>query len=616
MIKSFNLFYDEHLFENLINESILYYSKDTRKILNQIKDNKIAQDLLSIEATDVKPDITFINLDKEGYLSFITMKNAIKLITDEYPYLHTMDKVPNRGVADELWDLKDRSGGAGIYDKSRNSIALGKFVNKLFPGKYNDREREEFVNKFKAVIDKGEEFELVEGEDINHWYWYENYLENKGTLGSSCMREKRGLFGIYTENPEVCKLLILKDGDKIVGRALVWKLNSIKKSGRIVEGPEWFMDRQYTILESDVEKFRTYAKERGWVYKSNNNHHSFERVIYNGEEFNAELKVEVKAKDYRRYPYMDTFRRFDTDTGFLYNDDERSSDYAGQYILEDTGGGYEEIEAGVWSEYHYRRIPEEDAVWSECVDSYLDRDSAVHVTTGFRRHLGWYPDDYDDIVFDEWIEEYIHVDDSVYSEHYGYYIYDVNAVSVIHDIESDGDIQYDDYWMHVDDKDILHISKFDRMNWYKFLSNKFNNWDNFKYILVSELTKDSYDNWIPRILERKIYKVTDPKDDSVDLGGVSYLSEEDAIALDWNINYNEEITIDIVQYSLNIREIIEKIKNRLDNKIKQLNSIIKGDQKRIEFEDEKDYINKITKLKRKLLIRLTELENEEWHEDL
>jgi hypothetical protein len=616
MIKDFNLFYDDYLFENLINESILYYSKDTRRILNRIKDNKISQDLLSIEATDVKPDITFINLDKEGYLSFITMKNAIKLITDKYPHLDNMDKVPNRGVADELWDLKDRVAGAGIYDKSRNSIALGKFVNKLFPGKYNDKEREEFVNKFKAAIDKGEEFELVEGEDINHWYWYENYLENKGTLGSSCMREKKGLFGIYTENPEVCKLLILKDGDKIVGRALVWKLNSIKRGGRIVEGAEWFMDRQYTILESDVEKFRSYAKENDWVYKSNNNHHSFEPVIYNGEEFNAELKVEVKAKDYGRYPYMDTFRRFDPNTGFLYNDDESSSDYSGQYILEDTGGGYEEIEGGVWSEYHHRRIPEEDAVWSDWADSYLDRDSATHVTTGFRRHLGWYPDYCDDIVFDEWLEEYIHVDDSVYSEHYGYYLYDGNAVSVIHYIESDGDVPYDDYWMHEDDKDIVRISKFDEMAWYKFLSNKFNNWDNFKYILHTELTKDSYDNWIPRILERNIYKVTDPKDDSVDLGGVSYLLEEDAIALDWNINYNEEITIDIVQYNLNIEEIIEKIKNRLDIKIKQLDSIIKGDQKRIEFEDDKDYIDKITKLKRKLLIRLEELENEEWHEDL
>lgn len=616
MIKDFNLFYDDYLFENLINESILYYSKDTRRILNRIKDNKISQDLLSIEATDVKPDITFINLDKEGYLSFITMKNAIKLITDKYPHLDNMDEIPNKIIADELWDLKDRSAGAGIYDKSRNSVALGKFVNKLFPGKYTDKEREEFVNKFKAAIDKGEEFELVEGEDINHWYWYENYLENKGTLGSSCMREKKGLFGIYTENPEVCKLLILKDGDKIVGRSLVWKLNSIKRGGRIVEGAEWFMDRQYTILESDVEKFRSYAKENDWVYKSNNNHHSFEPVIYNGKEFNAELKVEVKAKDYRRYPYMDTFRRFDPNTGFLYNDDESSSDYSGQYILEDTGGGYEEIEGGVWSEYHHRRIPEEDAVWSEWADSYLDRDSAVNVGIGFRRHLGWYPDYCDDIVFDEWLEEYIHVDDSVYSEHYGYYLYDGNAVSVIHDIESDGDVSYDGWWMHEDDKDIIHINEFNKMDWYKFLSNKFNSWDNFKYILGSELTKDSYDNWIPRILERNIYKVTDPKDDSVDLGGVSYLLEEDAIALGWDINYKEEITIDIVKYTIDIKKIVEILEKRLNIKIKQLNSIIDGDQKRMKFDDDKEYIDKITKLKRKLLIRLEELENEEWHEDL
>jgi hypothetical protein len=51
--------------------------------------------------------------------------------------------------------------------------------------------------------------------------------------------------------------------------------------------------------------------------------------------------------DYGRYPYVDTFRRYDPTSGILYNDDDEDSKNEGQYILADTGGGYTEIEGGV-----------------------------------------------------------------------------------------------------------------------------------------------------------------------------------------------------------------------------------------------------------------------------
>jgi hypothetical protein len=105
-----------------------------------------------------------------------------------------------------------------------------------------------------ALEKAGEYFDLVEGDDIEHWYWYENYKENSGTLGSSCMAQKRNLFSIYTQNQDVCKMLILKEDDKIIGRALVWKLASIKHMRKDIEGVEYFMDRQYTIKDSDVKK--------------------------------------------------------------------------------------------------------------------------------------------------------------------------------------------------------------------------------------------------------------------------------------------------------------------------------------------------------------------------
>ena len=118
-------------------------------------------------------------------------------------------------------------------------------------------------------------------------------------------------YAYFPNIEDVCKLLILKEDDKIIGRSLIWKLSSIKSSGKPVEGVEYFMDRQYTIKDSDVQKFRNYAKEQGWCYKSYNNHHSLGSVTIDGEEKNVRMTIEISAKDYNRYPYMDTFKRYD-----------------------------------------------------------------------------------------------------------------------------------------------------------------------------------------------------------------------------------------------------------------------------------------------------------------
>ena len=59
MISRYNKFKEDLLLESLINESLLYYSPNVRKVINKItKDNSIgdiAKDLISSEKTDVKP---------------------------------------------------------------------------------------------------------------------------------------------------------------------------------------------------------------------------------------------------------------------------------------------------------------------------------------------------------------------------------------------------------------------------------------------------------------------------------------------------------------------------------------------------------------------------------
>ena len=93
MISKYNSFIVDMLLEKAINESFLYYSPNVRKALSRIKSNDIATELLGSEGTDVKPDMTFIDLGKEGYLSFITMRNAKPLIDARYPNLDWAEKI-------------------------------------------------------------------------------------------------------------------------------------------------------------------------------------------------------------------------------------------------------------------------------------------------------------------------------------------------------------------------------------------------------------------------------------------------------------------------------------------------------------------------------------------
>jgi len=635
MILRYNKFIEEDLlFESLINETYVYYVKDFKDALYRLsKSSQIAKDLIDLEYKDVKNDMTFISLsDREGYISGSTLRNLKNNIEKSFTVWakdHNLGDERTKQVLDILFDKIEKGETSqsdvnhlfnehDLKNKSRNDVKLGRLVNALLPGKYTSKDIEEFTNKFKATLsNQGERFEEVSGEDINFWYNADNYKEMNGTLGNSCMAKKSGLFGIYTENPDVCKMLILVEDDKLIGRALVWKLSSIKIYGKDPAQDSWFMDRQYTIKDSDVEKFRNYAKEKGWIYKSSNNHHSFSNVTIEGEEKNATLSVQVKATNYRRYPYMDTFRRFDPDEGILYNDDDEDESYQGQYILSDTGGGYTEIESGVWSEWHDRRIPEDEAVWSDWADSYLWRDSAIYVETGSRRFRGsWYPEYCDDIVYDEWIDEPIHRDDAVYSDDYGYWLYDYNAVEVIKDIDSDGEAMgADSNWYHKDDDDIIIANEYRGQTWYKVLSKQWSSWSDYDWALGELFTLDYKDEPIPNLYKLETYKITGEKPE--ELEDIEYLSEVDAVVLGVKVDNEKERFTDKFAYELSIFEIRDMIKSKLDIEIKRIEDIIeeKG-QLQIKFsdEDKEKYRQQLRKRLERFQSRVEEIDTNEFIE--
>jgi hypothetical protein len=224
-----------------------------------------------------------------------------------------------------------------LWSKGRQEIFVGRGIRALLTSagiKFLDKDLEEFVNLYKATVDKMNDrfqyFQSVKEQEIGHWYSYRNYKERAGSLGSSCMSNVNpDYFDIYISNPDVCELVILKseeDDSLIVGRALLWTLSDGKK----------FMDRIYTIKDSDVQLFRDWAKENGWYTKQYNS--SSDSGLANAPDGMqvdlGKITVNIKRGMYEAYPYLDTLKYFNPGSGTLSN--RRGS--GEEYTLESTDG--------------------------------------------------------------------------------------------------------------------------------------------------------------------------------------------------------------------------------------------------------------------------------------
>lgn len=499
--------YEDFLLEKAIVESALYLSPELYKLLGKIE-SPIAADLIQAAGSDIKPDATFLDIgEKEGELTFATMRNAKKKLQEIYPndahFVNSIEDPSISGVSREWWAPNAAkmlmAQNPQFWKASRNPAKIGRLVGQIFPGKYSNPEVEKFVNQFKAATSAKveESFAMAEGSDIEKYYWHENYLKVEGDLGRSCMAKKKGLFGIYVENPEKVRLLVLLEDGKVKGRALVWKVDSNK------HGIEYYMDRQYTIEQPDVEKFRKFAKDKGWAFKTGNNHHST-IVTFDGTDMGIELTVTLKKMEYDEFPYMDSFKRFDPARAMLHNDDDRDEEFEGQYILDDTGGGYTEIESGVWSEWHGRNIPRDEAVWSDPYDDYILDRHAVYV-----EGRGYFHEDDDCLVYCEWDDRTLHEDDCRWSQDGMEWINNNRAVRGVYKIDKEGNIKKDWYDERDDNLEIIDTD----MRWYEVLSSKNTDWttDRIKGSISEKwANRDAVDidgTTFPSIFKRFVYSL-------------------------------------------------------------------------------------------------------------
>ena len=309
----------EHILECLLNEGILTYGDDFQSKLKSLSRNRVANALLSIvnkEFDDKDLKQNFISTtDKEDKVSFIP-QSKINFYKD-------------KGIDESPFKLPGRT--------EINIGRLSKALNTLSGEKFSDAQIEEFVNLYKSSTEKeGEKFEFVSGDDIKYWYNQNNYYSRSGNLGSSCMANvDPSFFDIYSESSN-CELLILTQPDsngerKLLGRALIWKLNrSPWKSPNLIK----FMDRIYTIKDSDLNKFRKYTDENKIFHKKYNDsdEDTGMRFKYQDLEIDAKIEIDVEG-DCENYPYLDTVK-------FLNESKDKLSNigYFDGYKLDDTYG--------------------------------------------------------------------------------------------------------------------------------------------------------------------------------------------------------------------------------------------------------------------------------------
>ena len=291
---------------------------------NQFKDflssnhNRVTHTILSFQTL---PDINYIGVTD-------------KLDTISYLPLSKIDYVHNNGI-------DPYSNGIG-----RQYIKIGRLVFKLFPkvliDHYIDSSNiEEFVNLYKSFFDQSNRrLTVVSGEDIRSYYLDINYCTPiNGTLWKSCMRhhDRQKFLDLYVVNPDKIKMLVLlgKDeygNDKVKARALLWE-----EVEDIDGNKAKFMDRIYTIFDSDVYIFKSWARENGYLSKVYQNARSQDLIDLHGSDTNMSLSVILDNHSLQYYPYLDTFQFYDQKSGRFNNNDSRQLNYI---LIQSDGGLY------------------------------------------------------------------------------------------------------------------------------------------------------------------------------------------------------------------------------------------------------------------------------------
>lgn len=309
----------------------LIFDKDLICFLDKTSINKVSMLLLNGIGDLISEQGNFISRDPSR-LDFLTYfpKSKLKRVMVDH-------NNPSLGLSIEPWS-----------EPGRVPIRVGRFAKKFISEeaiknyKVTDKDIEDFVNLYKSYfIRKSENLKIVEGKEILKWYLEDNYAlingDRYGTLWNSCMRycDRNKYMDLYTKNKNIKMLILINDDGKLIGRALLWN-NVQDKNGISYK----VMDRIYTIYDHDVNFFKDWAKENGYIHKAEQSAKNEKYFIVDGKRAKLYLSVQLDEWKIKYYPYLDTFKFFDFDEGILHNN--HMSNF--QYILTHSNGKLEPYE--------------------------------------------------------------------------------------------------------------------------------------------------------------------------------------------------------------------------------------------------------------------------------
>jgi hypothetical protein len=223
--------------------------------------------------------------------------------------------------------------GPGI---GRVSIKIGRFVRKFLSESsfsefsIKDSDVENFVNIYKSYFNYDpSKLKIIEGEEIKKYYLESNYFKpdgcQYGTLWNSCMRQsdRNKFMNLYTVNKDIKMLVLLSDDGAVRSRALLWDNVKEFNSDKVYK----FMDRIYSVYDHDVNIFKKWASDNGYVSKWEQSAKSELFIDIDGRSERKNLYVILDNHNLSYYPYLDTFKFYDVSKGRFSNSQSYNFDY-------------------------------------------------------------------------------------------------------------------------------------------------------------------------------------------------------------------------------------------------------------------------------------------------
>lgn len=235
--------------------------------------------------------------------------------------------------------------------KQRYHTSVGKIVRRLFGDTYSDKEITAFAEAYATLITVSNplyDFSIIDGDAIKDAYYYENYAAQTGTLGNSCMRHRQcqQYFDIYTKFPDKVKMAVLKRGNKIAARSIMWNIDD-----------KFMFDRIYFTTNETQNLLKNTLEAAGYS------------TLYCAGKI---YSIEMDLSEITKFPYLDSLCNYDVAKKILTNgcvDGQR-------YELRNTGG----------DAYHYNNHggdgDDEDGFNCPCCTNDAHYDDSIYIDRG------------------------------------------------------------------------------------------------------------------------------------------------------------------------------------------------------------------------------------------